>query len=229
MDTTNFNSLEKTKAQSFEELFEQHGALAFEKQFLLSEVIGENHWQFDMNAGCISFGQELVFPVQVIGSLSFGDNSWMWGWANTQSGIPENLLEQSNALKALGEKLNIQELTEAHFAVGDNFEHKIGMIASGLFGASSYYLANYGKGTLVVTIQSDQIPDVNYNYPEKIFTTFPQLIGSIDINHREAFKNYLIDRGFQLKTDAHSIEGLKDGKTVRAEFDEQGRLTHLSN
>ncbi|UII32321.1 hypothetical protein LVD17_00520 [Fulvivirga ulvae] len=227
VDNSDFKTHQKSDGQSFEELFEQNAGLSFEKQMILGDVIGSNSWQFDMGSGTISFGDALRFPVQVIGSLSFNDSSWMWGWANAKSGIPENLLVQSNELKKLGEQKQIPELTDGHFSVEEGFEHKMGMAACGLFKSKAYYCANYGQGTLVVTIDSKEIPDIDKNRYEKMLTSFPQLISNIDVNHKAAFINYLIDREFQLKEENDKIEGSKDGKTITGEFDDMGRLKNL--
>ncbi len=222
-----FEVVEKEAAHTFEELLAQHAALAMEKQGLFGEVIGDNSWQLDMNKGVIYFG-DIVFPIQIIGSISFESNSWMWGWANTKSGMPDNLLVQANELKAMGTKNGIKELTDGHFDVEEGFEHQMGMIACGVFKSNSYYCANYGQGTLVVTIASDAIPSIAMDRAEKVLTVFPQLISAISIDHKDAFKNYLIDRDFKLKITATEIEGLRDGKKVVAKFDNQDRLASLN-
>ncbi len=131
-NNSEFISYKKTDYKTFDELLEQNAGASFEKQMIFSDVIGENSWSLDMGKGSISFG-ELEFPIQIIGSLAFNNNSWMWGWANTQSGMPENLLIQSNELKKIGEQKNIEELINGHFNVYEGFEHKIGMISCGLF------------------------------------------------------------------------------------------------
>lgn len=228
MDLTGFEKQVKPEATSLDELLELHAGLSFEKQLIFGDVIGGRSWQFDMTTGSITFGNELSYPIQIIGSLSFGDSSWMWGWANHQSGIPESLLEHSNELKNMGQTKGINELVDGHFNVDEGFEHVIGMIACGVFETSSYYCANYGQGTLVMTIDSDEIPSVDTNNFEKIMTNFPQLIGSIALNHKAAFKNYLIDRGFELKIEEQKITGAKNGKVVTGEFDELSRLTGLN-
>uniref|UniRef100_UPI004048AF36 DUF6882 domain-containing protein n=1 Tax=Flavobacterium sp. TaxID=239 RepID=UPI004048AF36 len=135
-----FQNKTKSDFNTFLELLDQNAALSLEKQFLFGDIIESKPWQLDMSLGTISF-EELTFPIQIIGSLSFNNNSWMWGWANTQSGIPENLLIQSNQLKNIGTDKNIVELTDAHFQVAEGFEHKIGMIACGLL--DSFYALRF--------------------------------------------------------------------------------------
>jgi hypothetical protein len=227
-ENKDFVKLSKPDFKSFTELLEQNCALSFEKQLNFSEVIGSNNWQFDMNKGELSFGNNLIFPVQIIGSISFSDNSWMWGWANAQSGIPEHLLIQSNKLREVGEKKNIEELKNPHFSVNGRFDHQVGMIASGLFNSSCYYSANYGKGSLVCTIESSKIPPLKNDYI-KVISTFSQCIADIEVSHKEAFKNYLIDKNYLLKIEKDTISGIKDGTIVKAEFDDMNRLVNLKN
>ena len=167
IDSSRFNLFEKESFETLEELIEQNAGLSFEKQLIFGELIGSENWNLDMGKGSISFGT-LEFPIQIIGSLAFHNNSWMWGWANTQSGMPENLLIQSNQLKEIGQDKNIKELSEGHFNVEEGFEHKIGMMACGIFNSKSYYCANYGEGTLVVTIDDNKIPAIDKNKLEKI-------------------------------------------------------------
>lgn len=227
IDSSRFKDVQKADYKNLEDLIEQNAGLSFEKQLIFGDVIGSNAWELDMGKGKIMFGT-LEFPIQIIGSLAFNNSSWMWGWANTQSGMPENLLIQSNELKEIGEKKNIKELTEGSFKVEEGFEHKIGMMACGLFNSKSYYCANYGQGTLVVTIDDNKIPKIDKNRFEKIMTSFPLLISGTTLNHKNAFKNYLLDRDFKLSITENSVEGLKNDKVIIGEFDELNRLKSLN-
>ena len=222
-----FSPSNKTDFTNFTDLVNQNAALSFEKQQNLSELTGTSSWNIDLNAGILSFG-DIELPIEVIGSLSFNDYSWMWGWANSKSGIPENLLDGSLTLKEIGKKKQIQEFTKGHFNVEEGFEHKIGLVASGMLNADAYFCANYGQGTMVLTITSDKIARIDKNRPEKVLTTFPQVISAIELDHKEAFKSYLIDRDFGLNISQNTIKGAINGKLVVAEFDNLNRLTSIN-
>lgn len=226
IDRSNFKKLEKPKPTNFQDFFEQHAGLSFEKQLVFADLIGSDPWELDMGIGKIIFGEK-DFPIQIIGSLSFNDNSWMWGWANTKSGIPENLLNQSLELKRIGEEYGIKELVDSHFNVEESFEHKMGILACGVFKANSYYCANYGQGTLVVTIDDSKIPKIDPNRVEKVLTSFPQLINGMELNHKNALINYLIDREFDLNIGINKIEGLKNKNVLIADFENKSILKSL--
>lgn len=225
---SDFSIINKTDFKNFTDLVDQHAGCAFEKQQNFNDLTGDLAWNIDLNTATLSFGN-LDFPIEVIGSLSFNDYSWMWGWANSKSGIPENLLQSSLDLKQIGEEKQIEEFTKGHFGVTEGFEHKMGIVASGLLNADAYFCANYGQGTMVLTLKSDKIPKIDTNKLEKVLTTFPQLIGGIDLNHKEAFKNYLIDRNFELNLSSkNKVEGLRNNTVLVAEFDELNRLQSLN-
>lgn len=217
---------QKPSPKNFSELLSQNGAFSFEKQLKFQEITGNSVWNINLGEGLLSFGAQ-HFSFEVIGSLSFTDYSWMWGWANDKSGIPTNLLNGALKLKSIGEQNGITELTDGHFSVTEGFEHKMGLVATGLLNADAYFCANYGKGTMVVTIKNGQIPRTEKDKLEKVLTIFPQFISNIEVNHQQAFLSYLLDKEFLIKNNESTVEGLKDGKTITGLFDELGRLKNL--
>lgn len=221
-----FKVTQKPSPKNLAELLSQNGAFAFEKQKKFHEITGQFAWNINLSQARLSFG-DYHFSFEVIGTLSFTDYSWMWGWANEKSGVPPNLLNGSLKLKSTGEQNKIEELTNRHFPITEGFEHKMGIIATGLLNADAYFCANYGKGTMVVTINEGQIPKIEKDKIEKVLTIFPQFISSFDVNHQQAFLNYLIDRGLEIKSSENTVEGLKHGKTITGLFDELGRLKNL--
>lgn len=228
MENEKFKKYVKEETIDFELLVEQHAGLSFEKQLRFGELIGDEAWELDMTEGTITFGK-LVFPIQVIGSFSFQDNSWMCAWANTESGMPEKVLQQSYKLRELGEEEDIDALNSGHFSAEEEFVHQIGLFACGFFETKSYYCANYGQGILVVTIDSDAIPAIDKSKVEVVGTAFSQLISSIELDHSNALFNYLIDRDFLINMTNNTIEGLKGDTIIKAAFDDWNRLTALNS
>src|SRR6478609_302108 len=85
---------------SVQELIEKYGGIVLEKQRVFEETIGDRSWSFEMASGQITFGDDLHFPVQILGTYSAG--SWLAAWANDKSGIPATLLQHSLLLKKYG-------------------------------------------------------------------------------------------------------------------------------
>jgi hypothetical protein len=213
---------------SEQELIEKYGGIALEKQFHFGEIVGDLSWGVDMQTGEISFGDKFAFPLQILGTFSHSSESWLWAWANERSGIPENLMKQALSLQKYGQDNEIDLLQNSEFDASKNDLHLIGLIASGMFNASGYYLANYGQGTMCVTIKSDEIDSSYENNHYSIMTVFQQLISLFEMNHRNALINYLRAKGYETNEESNILTGNKDGKVITAEFDNLSRLTKLN-
>jgi hypothetical protein len=216
-----------TPAQTEQELLERYAALACDRQADLAEVIGDKDWNADMAAGTISFGPGLEFPLQALGTFSHVSETWRWAWVGTDPSWPASLLRQAEQLRAYGEQHGIELLTVGEFDATTQDLHAIGAIASGMFGASGYYLANYGQGTLVLTVKSALIDQVPKNDFARISTVFPQVIGLFELRHRPAFLQYLTQKGYPVTETAEAVSAAVGAGTLTATFDSLGRLASL--
>ncbi len=210
-----------------DELLEKYGGIALEKQLDLGEFIGEYDWDVDMETETICFGGKLTFSFQILGTFSFASGTWLWAWANTQSGISENLLQQALQLKKYGEEHNIDLLKNAKFDFSENQMHIIGIIATGMYDADGYYIASYGQGAMLITLTDDKIKAVRNDVHYRIFSVFPQLISLYELNHRNALEFYLKAKGYDISATETFLEGQKEGNIIQAEFDELSRLKNL--
>lgn len=213
---------------TLQELFEQFAGSSFEKQFTFAEVIGNNNWSVDMIQGLIKFGDALVFPLQVLGTFSHASQTWLWGWANTESGIPEGLLLQANMLKQLGETHAIPELRDSQFEAQSTDLHTLGCVASGMFNNSAYYLADYRGGVLLAAV-----PDVGIEVDQsmdhhRVLVVFPQLITHFELNHRRALQHYLEAKGYAVTQTENGITATREDRNITADFDEHGLLMSLN-
>ena len=76
---------------AFRSHYDRHALSALDQQLHVIDVVGEGSWQFDMGAGAVTFQAGTAartVPVQILGTESHGDHTWLWGWANAASGIP---------------------------------------------------------------------------------------------------------------------------------------------
>jgi hypothetical protein len=209
-------------------LIEKFGAFAIEKQLFFADIVKAMDWNVDIRKGQIFFGEDLVFPIQVLGTFSHSSETWLWAWANSKSGIPEELLAHANKLKEYGSVNKIDLFTEGQFEIERNDMHYIGMIALGMTEANGYYLGNYGDGTMCLTIDAKEVGEKLPNDHVSIFTVFPQLISQFEINHKDAFMNYLNSKRYEVNVNGNEIIGIRDENKVKAAFDNLGRLTELN-
>ena len=227
---SNINQLNCTKHFTSENDFlEKFGAVALEKQRNLFEVTGGLSWNVNMDTEEIIFGENLTFPMQVLGSFSHSSETWLWIWDNKAGGYAESVMKQALLLKQYGEENNIDLLAVGKFDAVPNDLHLIGMIAVEMFNASGYYLGNYGQGTMVVTIKSDMINKVESEELSRISTVFPELISTFEIkNHKNAFTNYLSQKNYELTFNGNEIKAEKNENVINAVFNENNLLIKLN-
>jgi len=77
---------------TFAEQFATHAATSFARQRTLADFLGEHHWQVDMDAGTVDFGAGRTYAIQLLGTESQGDDTWLWAWANEESGLPDRVI-----------------------------------------------------------------------------------------------------------------------------------------
>lgn len=221
----------QTPCKTEEELLERFGGIALDRQLNFGEIIGTIGWNVDMAKEEISFGPSLTFPMQALGTISHSSQSWLWAWANTKSGLSESVTKQSLQLKKYGEDNGIELLKNSTFDFIKDDLHLIGIIASGMFNSSAYYIADYGQGAMVVTVKSDKVDKAFNNNPLshlRILTVIPQLLSQFDMNHKFAVINYLQAKGYSVNEEQNKIVGTKGTDSITAEFDDLSRLTTIN-
>jgi hypothetical protein len=210
-----------------QDLIERYAGIAFDKQADLYEAIGDNAWNADLDIGEISFGAGKNYPVQTLGTYSHSSNSWLWAWANNKADWPDSVKTQAHQLKAYGEANKIDILSNGSFGTQMTDVHLIGLIASGLFNASAYYIADYGQGVMLFTITTDKLAAAK-NEHARVITVIPQMIAAYEMNHKQAITHYLSAKNYVVSHDKNTVTGIKNGDSLILEFDEQNRLANLN-
>ncbi|RBQ24313.1 hypothetical protein ALNOE001_02240 [Candidatus Methanobinarius endosymbioticus] len=190
-------AIEIEKSDSFQKIFTKYGAFALDKQESLFEVIGDNIGELDIDNGTISFGEELEFPIQIIGTLSNETSKWHWAWDNEEVGIPKNLVKEAEDVKKIGEKYDIGQFTTDIFDADLLESHIIAMTVSGIMNDDAYYAVDFDDIVFFVTIKSDKIPHVESI--ERFINTYDKFQKEFDVKGRLAFEGYTKLRGYQYK------------------------------
>jgi len=212
-------------SDSFQTIFTKYGALALDKQESLGELIGDAVGDLNIEKGTISFGDDLIFPIQIIGTLSNETNKWHWAWDNEEVGLPEDLIKEALEVKKIGEKYNIGQFTTNIFD-GDNFEaHLIAMAVSGIMDDAGYYAADFDEVTFFVTIQSDKIP--RDDTIERFVKVYDKFHKEFEVKARLAFEGYTKLRGYDYKEkDEFSVAKIGQSRVIVG-FTERDNVTHI--
>lgn len=212
----------------FKKLFSQHAGTAFAKQLAFADFLGERGWGVDLHTGMVTFGSDLVYPLQLLGSESDGDGSWLWAWANDASNLPKPLLENANQLKNLGEKEGISELVERSFLAKEVNGHMLSMVASGMVSGSCYYRGPYSGGALyflVRDIPNEIISPVN---PERAITVISQVIAQFEVDHQLFVESFLAQQNFNIEQTSGGLTATRDNNSIIISLNEHRQVSNIS-
>jgi hypothetical protein len=153
----------------------------------------------DTGSATISFGKDISFPVQFLGTESEVTNTWLWADANTRSSFPAESLELCRKVRALGRSLGIEEFSIDHFPfveeVGKPTGHTLAMVAVSLGSASAYYRGPHTAGAVFVAMNDPRIdaqPDLDR---EAFVTAFHNLMW-LPGDMKKRVVSYLSEKGY---------------------------------
>lgn len=208
-------------------LLDQYFCYAFDRQFLLAELIEGLDWSYDVSTGVLSFGDRYHFQAEILGTEA--EATWLWSWANEMCSLPPERIQVALKMKRWGEEADIPELTEPCLSLEAIDGHTLGMIAVGEQLGQAYYRGPYAGGAVLLLIVEPQIPWTVENSLQRITAVFPQIISEIEVkNHQVALRHYLNHYGFEPAETGNTITvRQQEQEVLRASFDECHRLQEL--
>ena len=119
------------------------------------QIIADNSWGLDPMKGMIRFGNR-EFRAGILGSESEIQNTWLWSWAHTESGLPESSTAVSRRVKKLLPEL--PEFQTGKFMLDEVHNgHDLAMISCGVsdFRTSRGYLCPGGQHGVPAAVYRD--------------------------------------------------------------------------
>ncbi len=212
-------TVDRPSSRTLASLFEEHALLALEKQEKLVALLGEHEWVLDLDAGQVRFDDRHAFGVQILGTVSESDGSWLWAWADTHSPLPDDLLDTARQLRDLDTADRIPELQQPSVELSQIDGHYLSMIASGLTRANAYYRGPIEGGAvffLIFAPEIDRQPGFDRKALEGVLT---YLITTYEIRPRAALVAYLKAKRLRWSEDGQSLRfRLASGESVGVEF-----------
>lgn len=189
-------------------------------------VIGENGWNVDLRNRIIKFG-ESEFDCGIIGSEDYYSQTWLWGWANTESGLPE--LSFAPARRAKRNLPECAEITTAKFSLDElHSGHNLSMATVGAAEKNvCYYRCPYESGAVFVQING--LPEEIFA-PASLFEIANQIveiIGSFYCDHRLLCAGMLHQNGYAIESSETEISATDGTGTLRIELENVGGLNRI--
>lgn len=214
-------------SQGLLQLFSSYAGTAFAKQLAFADFLGERSWHVDLTLGSVSFGEDMHFPLQLIGSEAYANNSWLWAWANQASCFPDALLSSVRQLKALGQQKNITELTEPGASLETVNGHMLAMLASGLSSKSCYYCGPYEGGALFFLVRNVPAEITGPVSVERAITVITQGISTFELEHRRFAESFLRQQKFELQATDNGFSARRQQSELILDFDELDRIVDI--
>lgn len=212
----------------FQKLLSEHVGAAFARQLAFADFLGKRNWNLTLSSGKVRFGDDLEYPIQLLGSEAHNDNTWLWAWANRHIDPAPQALAAVTRLRELGEKRGIEQLAEPTFSLDAADGHAIALVASGIEGRCCYYRGPYNGGAaffLVTDVPDALLAPVAY---ERAFTVLTQVISQFDVDHRLMARSFLTSQGFEIREESGSMAASRERGQIKLSIDELGRLTEIS-
>lgn len=210
-------------------LWTSHALYAFERQLRLVDLVGDLNWKYNSQSGVLFLGDRFRIEAEVLGTECEETGTWLWAWANEASNIPVAQQSASLKLRALGEKRRIVELTKPMNSLDLVNGFTASSIAVGEGLGKAYYRCPYEGGAAFVLITDMQL-ELQVDEPlQRILTLLPHAISMFELpDHRVALRGYLGHYGLKTEGKGEYLFLRQRGEeTLRAEFDEHGRLREL--
>ena len=189
------------------QLFMQHGAASLDKQIYLEAMLGKARWSFALDEGVLAFRlphqEPLQLNVQLLGTESADDHSWMWAWNNTTSAIHLRLLKAAQDLRAFGEREDVPELCTPLLTLSSTINGgRIAAVACGVARAACFFRVAYPGGVLFMLIKDARYKRSVLHPLKRIAQVFPRFVAQhAVVDQRFAFISYL--KFYRLKVEEH--------------------------
>ena len=241
---------------TFDEVYIEHAIAAFDKQVYLSAMHGSHHWELRLDLGRIAYlgphNHRQEYQVEVLGTESETEHTWLWAWANPEMFSDTAFLRSAHALKKYGETHGLGELTVpvlpiTYYVTGA----RIAAMTSGICRAAAYVRCAYPQGAAYMLIRDPHFKRPVQRPLTRISRILPMFVSDErqlpGRDYQTAFEHYLrfyrLGPAIRVTPDMHTFytlqptqrehtlmgEGLQIGenKPLVVEFDAARQLVQI--
>jgi hypothetical protein len=180
------------------ELLNKFAIQSTEKQYRLAERIGDRPWSLSLETGKIRFGDDLSWGVQVLGTESYTNATWMWAWANDSLKLPLELVDGAKKVRDFGAHKTVRELENKSFGLDVANGYALATVAVGLVEAHGYYRAPFEDGAVYVLVTDPAFPSVRPPSTAEMVQAVRKAMQSFDLDPPDALAAYAQQRAGRL-------------------------------
>lgn len=191
-------------------------------------IIGDNGWNVDIKGGKIKFGNK-EFASGVLGSESYESDTWLWSWANTESGLPEIVSAPSRRAKKVLSQ--VPEFINGKFSLDElHTGHNLSMVCCAVSEENiCYYRCPYSNGAAFVTVKG--LPDEIFAplSAESFVRECMDIIGGFYCDHLLMVAGFLYQSGYDFEQNGAVLSADVGGTCLFFEFEYSGDMYRLMN
>ncbi|CAN5174302.1 hypothetical protein BH23ACT9_BH23ACT9_35290 [soil metagenome] len=206
------------------DLAAEHVPATLARQQRLAVLVGERTVDVDLATGMARFGDDLAFPLQLVGAVSEEAQTFTWAWA-AADGAPEGLVTGVQALRGYGSEHGIEELTEAVWHTADLDPFLLAAIARGWCQADAMYRTPAPGGAVYLLLGDVPLPAPEAHQLSQALTTG---IALAPMDHRRAAVSLFADNRLATTGLGEMVVATVGTSLVSVAFTDQGRIADVS-
>lgn len=219
-----------------QELLNKNLLIGIEKQFNFQNLIGPLYeWDLDLAKETLFINSKnlkktLELKIQILGSFSNLDKSWLWSWANSEFKNSKNLIAIANSLYELGVDEHITEFTTPIlYNLEDIFPYEVGCITTVLYDVIAFFKADYKEGFVIVIIVQG-VEDIKIQKASDLIKVIRKGAKYFKFDLHLGIQTYLEHHGYSIKTkDNNTFEAQKNEITITYKIKENKLIEIYTN
>ncbi|MGI9017781.1 MAG: DUF6882 domain-containing protein [Euzebya sp.] len=206
------------------DLAAEHVPATLLRQQRLARLVGDRILDVDLPAGRASFGEDLDFPMQLVGSVANTTKTFTWAWSAPDAAPPE-VLRCVTALRDYGLKHELDELSQAVWHTEDVDPFLLASIARGWCQADALYRAPLPDGAVYLLLGQVSLPPPE---PHQVVQALTTGIALAPMDHRMATMGLLADAQVSVTGLDEMVVATVGQALVNIVFTPQGRIDDVS-
>lgn len=190
-------------------------------------VIGDRSWNVDVRARTINFGEK-SFPCGILGSENTQEGTWLWGWANTESNLPEMFIAPSRRAKRTLSA--VPEFAAGKFMLDEiHTGHNLAMVSVGASDNNVCYYRCPVDDFLSIFVQIEELPgEVFAPLPlGELMKVYVDVISRFYCDHRLLAAGMLYQNGYEFTVEGAVMTAFAKGSALTLAFEETDGLCRV--
>ncbi|MFO0603156.1 MAG: hypothetical protein U0324_08275 [Polyangiales bacterium] len=213
-------------SSSWEALLVEHVLVGRARGRILGDMRSGKAWNCDLRTGDLFIGNDR-YTVEILGTFSQRDDSFLWAWANPGAVEWDASLPLVSSLRERAGRPGEGLFGQPEIRSSEVNPNELAYVAAELLGEHPVFVGVYNGGAMFLLVTSlrielDDLPDA---YVPGILSDVPAISG---VNPRAAGRRFLERLGFAVSDTDGGLRASRGASTIVAAYDAAGRLERIN-